>query len=328
MSAWSRRTFLSAIGGAALAPHVAFAQQAERMQRLCWPGFASPRTESYNVAFIERLRELGHVEGRNLVIDFALAEGRTDRQAEIIADFARRGCDVWVAAGGEQTLIAVEKGSRDTPIIMVANDYDPVATGRIASLAQPGGRITGVAQLQSELPAKRLELLKELLPKARRVAVFGDGATTGQLAVTQAAAKRLALALHVTEFKSAPYDYERAFAESVRAKSDAVLVLVSAGFVLARRQITSLALKHRLPSIFGNYLWAEAGALMSYGPNFSEVYRRAAETTSRVLKGAKPATLPVEEATALELVINMKTMKALGIAIPPPVRLRADRVIE
>jgi putative ABC transport system substrate-binding protein len=328
MGTWLRRTFLAAVGSAVLSPRLTFAQPAERVQRVCWPAFASPRTESYNAAFIQRLHELGHVEGRNLVIDFAEAKGRSERQAEIVADFARRGCDVWVAAGGEQTLTAVEKGSRDTPIIMVANDYDPVATGHIASLAQPGGRITGVAQLQSELPAKRLELLKELLPKVRRVAVLADAATTGQLAVTQAAAKRLALALHVTEFKSAPYDYERAFAESVRAKSDALLALVSARFVLARQQIPSLALKHRLPSIFGNYLWAEAGALMSYGPNFSEIYRRAAEKASLVLKGAKPAAIPVEEAAALELVINLKTMKALGIAIPPPVRLRADRVIE
>jgi putative tryptophan/tyrosine transport system substrate-binding protein len=328
MSAWSRGTFLSAVGGFALSPRVALAQPSERTQRLCWPSFASPRAESYNAAFIQRLHELGHVDGRNLVIDFAVAGGRLERQAEIVGELARRGCDVWVAPGNEQTLAAVEKASRDTPIIMVANDYDPVATGHIASLAQPGGRITGVAQLQSELPAKRLELLRELLPRARKVAVFTDGGTTGQLAAAQEGARRLGLALHVSEFKTPPYDYERAFADAARAKSDALLVFASAHFVPARRQIPALALKHRLPSIFGNYLWAEAGALLSYGPNFSEVYRRAAEKTSQVLKGAKPATLPVEEATAFELVINLKTMKALGIAIPPPVRLRADRVIE
>jgi putative ABC transport system substrate-binding protein len=212
------------------------------------------------------------------------------------------------------------------PIVMVASDYDPMTTGHIASLAHPGGRITGISQLQLELPAKRLDLLKELLPKAKRIAVFSDTAAAGQLSPVQARAKRLGVALHVLEFKRTPYDYESAFAESVRAR--AVLVLVSGFFVPARRQIPELALKHRLPSMFGNSLWAEDGGLLSYGPNFSELYRRAAEQVSMILKGAKPADIPVEQPTKFELVVNMKTAKALGITIPGEIMLPATRVIE
>jgi len=211
---------------------------------------------------------------------------------------------------------------------MVAVDYDPVTTGHIASLARPGGRITGVSQQQLELPAKRLELLKELLPTAKRIAVFADTGTAGQLRAVQAGAKRLDVALQVLEFTRTPYDYNRAFAESVRAKAEALLVLTSAYFVPARRQIPELALKHRLPSMFGNAVWADAGGLLSYAPNFSEFYRRAAEQVSLILKGAKPAGMPVEQPTTFELVINLKTAKALGLTIPPLLLLQANRVIE
>jgi putative ABC transport system substrate-binding protein len=323
-----RRGFLT-VGASMLAlPRFALAQPADRTYRLGWLNSASSRTESYQLAFEQRLRELGFAEGRNLVIEFRTAEGRIDRLPELAADLARQNCDVLVAAGPEATLAALKQASRDTPIVMVANDYDPVATGHIASLARPGGRVTGIAQLQSELPAKRLELLKEVLPKAKRVAVLSDAAAAGQLKAVRGAATELAIALHVHEFKRSPYDYEAAFAEAGRVKAEALLVLVSGLFVPARRQIPELALKHRLPSMFGNYLWAEAGGLLSYGPNFSEIYRRAADQVSRILKGAKPADIAVEQASVFELVINLKTAKGLGITIPPSFRLRADRVIE
>jgi putative ABC transport system substrate-binding protein len=317
-----------ALGGVLALPRFALAQQAERTYRIGWLSSSAPRTEPYNIAFEQRLRELGFAEGRNLVIEFRTAEGRIERLPELADDLARQKCDVFLAPGNEAALAAIKQASRDTPIVMVANDYDPVATGHIASLARPGGRITGVSQLQSELPAKRLELLKELLPKAKRIAVFSDTVTAGQLKAVQAGAKRLGVALQVLEFKRAPYDYESAFAESGRAKAEALLVLVSGFFVPARRQITGLALKHRLPSMFGNFLWADAGGLLSYGPNFSAFYRRAAEQVSMILKGAKPAEMPVEQPTTFELVINLKTAKALGITIPQSIRFRADRVIE
>jgi putative ABC transport system substrate-binding protein len=309
-------------------PWLALAQPAERTYRLCWLSESPPRAEPYNIAFKQRLRELGFAEGRNLVIEFRTAAGRVDRLPEVAADLARQNCDVFLAPGTEANLVAIKRASGNTPIVMVANDYDPVATGHIAGLARPGGRITGVSQLQTELPAKRLELLKELVPKAKRIAVFSDTATAGQLRAVQAGAKRLGVALYVLEFKRAPYDYESAFAESVRARAEAVLVLASGFFVPARRQIPELALKHRLPSMFGNSLWAHAGGLLSYGPNFSEFYRRAAEQVSMILKGAKPAEMPVEQPTKFELIINLKTAKALGIVIPNSILVRADEVIE
>ena len=323
-----RRRLLFGIGATLALPRYAFAQPAERIYRVCWLSNSVLRTESYDIAFVQRLRELGFADGRNLAIEFRTAEGRLERLPELAADLARQNCDVFLAPGTEANLIAIKQASRDTPIVMVANDYDPVATGHIASLARPGGRITGISQLQTELPAKRIELLKELLPKAKRIAAFADTATAGQLKAVQAGAKRLGVALYVLEFKRPPYAYESAFAESVRARAEAVLVLASGFFVPARRQIPELALKHRLPSMFGNSLWAEAGGLLSYGPNFSEFYRRAAEQVSMILKGAKPAEMPVEQPTKFELVINMKTAKALGIKIPQSILVRADRVIE
>jgi putative ABC transport system substrate-binding protein len=182
--------------------------------------------------------------------------------------------------------------------------------------------------VQSLLPAKRLELLKELLPTAKRIAVLSDSASTGQLEVARAGARRLGLELQVLEFKQAPYDYERAFADAVRGKADALLVLGSANFVPARPLIPQLALKHRLPSMFHHSVWAGAGGLVSYGPNFSDVFRQAAEQVARILKGAKPAELPIEQPTKFELVINLKTAKALGLTIPQSLLLRADRVIQ
>lgn len=178
------------------------------------------------------------------------------------------------------------------------------------------------------MPAKRLELLKETLPGARRFAVFTDSATTGQLEVALAAARHLGIELLVHEFKSQPYDYEAAFAETQRAKAQALLALGSGNFVPARRRITDLALKYRLPSMFGQSQWAEFGGLLSYGPNFTQSMRRTAEQVGMIFNGRKPADIPVEQPTRFELVINMKTTKALGLAIPPVMLLRADRLIE
>jgi putative tryptophan/tyrosine transport system substrate-binding protein len=329
----NRRRFLMALGRVLVLPHFARAQQTERTYRLCWIAFTSfraARPEPYNVAFVERLRALGFTEGRNLVIELRTSAGHTERLPELAADLARQPCDVFFAPGTEAHLVAIKQATRDrdTPIVMLANDYDPIATGHIASLAHLGGRITGLSQLQSELPAKRLELLKELLPEARHIAVFSDTATVGQLQVVQAAAERLGIALLVREFRSMPYDYDQAFAEMVRAKAEALLALGSAHFVPARRLIPELALQHRLPSMFGSSLWAEAGGLLSYGLNFVAFYRRAAEQVSMILQGRKPADIPVEQPMAFELVINLKTAQALGLTIPPTLLVQADEVIK
>ena len=324
----SRRDFFFVLSGVLALPGFALAQPAERVYRVGWLDSTGGRTEPYQIALVQRLRELGFAEGRNLVIEFRTTEGRTERLPELAADLARQNCDVLLAPGTEAGLVAIEQASRDTPIVIIANDYDPVATGHIASLAHPGGRVTGVSPLQSELPAKRLELLKELVPKAKRIAVLADSATVGQLRVTQATAKRLGVALKVHEFKRAPYDYEGAFADVVQAKADALLALASGLFVSARRLIPELALKHRRPSMFNNYLWAEAGGLLSYGVSFPDLYRRAADMVARVLQGSKPAALPLEQPSTVELVVNLKTAKVLGVAIPQSIRVRADRLIE
>ena len=328
MPAIRRRRFLAALGALLPRPGGALAQSAERTYRVGWLDSTGGRNEPYQLAFVQRLGELGFVEGRNLLIEFRTTQGRGERLPELAEDLARQRCDVLLAPGTEPGLAALEKATRDVPTVVIANDYDPVASGHVASLARPGGRITGVSQLQSELPVKRLELLKDLLPKIRRVAVLSDVATVGQLKAVEAGAAPLGIVLHVAEFKRSPYDYEGAFAEAVRAKAQALLALVSGNFVPARQLIPELALKHNLPSMFGNYLWAEAGGLMSYGPDFSRFYRRAAEKVALILNGAKPADIPLEQPSAVELVINLKTAKALGLMIPPAFRVRASRLIE
>ncbi|HYE89921.1 MAG TPA: ABC transporter substrate-binding protein, partial [Terriglobales bacterium] len=320
-----RRRFLTGLAGVLILPGVAAAQPTDRTYRLGWLSSGAARTEAYSVAFTERLRELGFVEGRNLIVEFRSAATRNERLPELAADLVRLNCDVLLAPGSRFVLAAAKQASRDTPIVMVAIDYDPLATGDVASLARPGGRVTGVSQHQLEAPGKRLELLRELIPKVRRVAVLADAATTGQLPVVQAAAKRLGIVLQTLELKTAPYDYDGAFADAARGKAEALLALTSGNFVPARRRIPELALKHRLPSMFGNYLWAEAGGLVSYGPDFLAIFRRAAEQVALVLRGTKPADLPIEQASEFEMVINLKTARALGITIPPSLQARIHR---
>ena len=323
-----RRGFLLAGATALTLGRNAQAQQPGRTYRLGWLSSGALRSESINVAFMQRLGELGFVEGRNLIVEYRNAEGRIDRMPELAADLARQNCDIYMSPGTEAALTALEKATHDAPIVMAANDYDPVATGHIASLARPGGRITGVYQLQEELSAKRLELLKELLPKARRIAVLADAATKRQLAVVQAAAARLGLELVVHEFERAPYDYDDAFGKFTRAKAEGLLALGSGLFVPARGKIPELALKHRLPGMYNNALWADAGGLLAYGVNFPAAYRRAAEMMALILNGKKPAEIPVEQSTTFDLVINMPVAKALGVVIPQGILLRANRLIE
>jgi len=323
-----RRHLLNALGGALAWPPAAWTQQPGRTYRLGWLSSGAPRSEAYNAAFVQRLQELGFVEGRNLAIEFRNAQGHAERLPGLAADLARQKCDIYLAPGPEATLIALKQATGNAPIVFAAIDYDPVATGHVASFARPGGRMTGSYQLQEELAAKRFELLKESLPRAARIAVLADTSSSRQLAVVQAVAKRLRVELLVHEFKRAPYDYEAAFAGFARARADGLLPLASGLFVPARRKIPELALRHRLPGMFANSLWVEAGGLLSYGVNFSAFFRRVAEQMGMVLKGAKPAELPVEQSSVFELTVNLKTAKALGVAIPPTIRLRADRLIE
>ncbi|MFZ2649024.1 MAG: ABC transporter substrate-binding protein [Burkholderiaceae bacterium] len=321
------RRYFIAVAGSWLALPQARAQQAGRTYRLGWLGLAAPRAAPYNIAFVKRLGELGFVEGRNLVIEFRGSPGQIERLPQLAAELTQLNCDVYFAPGSELNLNAVKQATRDQPIVIVSNDYDPVAAGYVTNMARPGGRITGISQLQTELPAKRLALLKELLPKLRRVGVLADASTSGQLEVSRDAAVQLGLELVVHQFASFPYEYEAAFAGFTRGKAQALVALSSAFFVPARKQIPELALAHRLPSIFNNTLWAESGGLMSYGPNFSASYRRAAEQVAQILKGANPGDMPIEQPNVIEMVLNLVTAKALGLTVPQALRLRADEVI-
>ena len=323
-----KRRMVLGLGAAALGSAGAWAQTPGRHYKLGWLSPGAPRNEVYNLAFMERLRELGFVEGQNLTVAWVSAAGIVDRLPDLGLELARQRCDIYLAAGPEATLVAIKKATRDEPIIITANDYDPVATGHVASLARPGGRITGVYQLQEELTAKRLALLKEMLPKARRIAVLADSASQRQLALVRAAAKTLSLELVVHEFTQGPYDFEAAFAGFARAKADAVMPLGSGLFAPARRKLPELALQHRLPGMFNNALWVEAGGLMSYGVDFPAAYRRAAEMVAAVLKGARPADMPVEQSSVIEMAVNMRTARALGLVMPQGIAMRANRLIE
>ena len=328
MSVGARRALLRAAGGVLLLPAIALAQKSGRVHRICWLSAAALRTEAYNLAFIDQLRKIGFIEGQSLEIVFRTAEGRVERYPELAADLARHRCDVYFSTGSETNLNAIKQVARDAPIIIAAIDYDPVERKHIASLARPGGQITGVHQLQTALAEKRIEVLRELLPRATRFGVLADIATADTLKASQSAAKRYGIELYVHELKATPYDFDAAFADFARAKVDAVVPLPSGFFVPARKKIPELALKYRLPAIYNNYLWSEAGGLISYGTNLSDMYRRAADQMGRVLKGAKPAEIPVELPTVVEMVINMKTAKALGLTIPQGVWFRAERIIE
>jgi len=329
MGRLGRRQFLLAACAGSLVGSRRVQAQATRSYRIGWIGTTSLSfSEPYGVAFVRRLGELGFVEGRNLTIERRHADGKVARFPSIAAELGKLKCDVFFGGGPVSVLAAATQATRDAPVIFVAVDFDPVATGDVASLARPGGRVTGVTALQGTLPAKRLELLKEMAPGVGKVAVFANEQTTAQLSFAQGSARRMGIELYVIDFKLPPFDYETGFADAVRAKVDALFVLGSALWVPARRKIPELALKVRLPSVFHQAQWAEAGGLMSYGFNFPWMWSRGADIVANVLRGAKAGEIPMEQPTTFELAINLRTAKALDLTIPQAFLLRADRVIE
>jgi putative ABC transport system substrate-binding protein len=236
--------------------------------------------------------------------------------------------DLIVAAGPEPLFAAVRQATRTIPVVMVSVDFDPVATGYIASLARPGGNLTGVTFRQAELAAKRLELLKETVPGLARVAVVWDTFSHDQMQSVSAAAAALKLQLHPIEFRDTPYDFEGALGAAARDGAGAVLSALSPEMFRERARLARAALDHRLPAAFPLREFADEGGLMSFGVNFPDQWRRAAEYADKVLKGAKPTDLPVEQPTKFELLVNLKTAKDLGIAVPESILVRADEVIE
>jgi len=235
---------------------------------------------------------------------------------------------VIVAPGTEVTLRAAKEATRTIPIVVVAVDYDPVALGYVAGLARPGGSITGVVALQPELAAKRLEFLREALPKVTRVAILWDRVSADQLRAAKTAASSLGVHLQPLELGSPAYDYDSAFEGAVRSRAEAVMVLMSPILARDRARILDLAAKGGLPTVTGARLFADVGAVMAYGVNLENMYRRAAEYVDRILRGAMPVGLPIEQPTKFELIVNLKAARALGLTVPKSLLQRADEVIQ
>jgi putative tryptophan/tyrosine transport system substrate-binding protein len=282
---------------------------------------SSTNTESFRQA----LRELGYVEGQNIVIEYRFADGKTDRFPELAAALVSAKVHVLVAAGGNSTTRALKQASKTIPIVMTSGS-DAVDGGLVESLARPGGNVTRLTSLYDDLSGKRLELLKETVPKLSRVGVLWPGGGNQRRAI-RAAAKDLRLQVHSMEIRSVE-DFEDAFRDAIKARSEAVTVTATTLFSASRKQIVDLAAKNWLPAMYASQRYVETGGLMYYGPNDSELYRRAAVDVDKILKGTNPADLPVEQPTKFEFVINLKTAKQIGLTIPPNLLARADKVIK
>jgi putative tryptophan/tyrosine transport system substrate-binding protein len=308
---------------------VAEAQQPAKIPRIGWlTGGSLSSQGARHDAFRQGLRELGYVEGKNIVIEWRGAEGNRDRQRELAVEMARLKVDVIVTAGAGGTRAAKE-ATATIPIVMTQDD-DPVGSGHVASLARPGGNITGLASLSPELSGKRLELLKEIVPKLSRLAVFGTSTSTDYaqtLKEINLAAGALAVQLQYLDILGHK-DIETAFRAAGKGRANAALMQVSGPLVNSqRKEIAELAVKNRLPVAYHRQEYVEAGGLISYGVNFPDLDRRAATYVGKILKGAKPADLPVEQPTKFEFIINLKAAKQIGLTIPPNVLARADKVI-
>jgi putative tryptophan/tyrosine transport system substrate-binding protein len=322
-----RREFITLLGGAlAVWPSAALAQH-----KIATVGFLGTGTvatqNSWFEAFAKRLTELGWVEGRTVAIEIRWAEGRTERYVEIGAEFVRLKVDIMVTTGG--AVPALMRATSVIPIVF-AIDGDPVGRGLVASLARPGGNVTGLSQLQADLAGKRPELLRELFPDVRRLAVLANVAFAGAVQETaevrQAAGKFFGLEVVPAEIRRAE-DLAPAF-DALKDRAEAVYVCGDALTQSHRVRINALALDARLPTLYSSREFVHAGGVLSYGPNFPDLFRRSADLVDKILRGAKPGDIPVEQPTKFDLVINLKTAKALGLALPEPFLARADEVIE
>jgi len=331
MTSVNRRAFVTGLG-AALAPLGVEAQQAKKVSRI---GFISMRSGPADnpqlEAFRQGLRELGYLEGQNVLLEIDYAGANVSKLPDLAAKLVRLNVDVIVAQSGAAT-IAAKRATRTIPIVMVSS-ADAVQQGLVASLHHPGGNITGLTLISPELGQKRLEVLRELLPMVSRVGVLWcgspDEAPSGDIEWQgiQAAARLLSVKPSSLEIREAQ-DPASAFSLATRQRTEAIIVLDCSRLNTSPGRISELAMATRLPAMYPFSIYPEAGGLMSYGPNLRDAARRAATYVDKILKGAKPADLPVEQPTKFELVINLKTAKALGLTIPPSLLLRADQVIE
>jgi putative ABC transport system substrate-binding protein len=305
------------------------AQQSGKVARIGFLSASSPSSISVRIqAFRQGLRELGYVEGENIIIEWRYAEGKVERLRDLAVELVRLKVNA-IVASGPTPIPPAKEATKTIPIIMTF-DSDPVGNGFVVSLARPGRNITGLSTLAPEISGKQLELLKEILPKLSRVAVLGYSARPGNaqaLKETELAAKALGVQLQYLDVLD-PKDLETAFRTASQGHADAVLVLPSNVTTSHRIQFADLAVKSRLPAIYPMSESVEDGGLMSYGTNVADLYKRAATYVDKILKGAKPADLPVEQPVKFELIINLKTAKQIGLTIPPNVLARADKVIK
>jgi putative ABC transport system substrate-binding protein len=302
------------------------AQQPKKVPRL---GFLSPTSDDSRVeVFRQGLRELGYVEGQNIAIEYRWADGKFDRLPDLALELVRLKVDVVVAVVTQASL-AAKMATGTIPVVMIGVS-DPVGSGLVVSLARPGANITGTSSMTAEIIGKQLELIKETLPKISRVAALWNPANPIFQAIqrreTEVAARALGMQLQFVEAR-APDEIDRAFARVAKERMRALLVLNDPVFTAQRKQIADLSAKHRFPTVSGTREYTEVGGLMAYGPSFPDMYRRAAYYVDRILKGTKPADLPVEQPMKFELIINLKTAKQIGLTIPPNVLARADKVI-
>src|SRR5262249_1155952 len=323
-----RRDFITLLGGAAAWPLAARAQQPPKLPTIGFLGSATSATHGQLVAaFVQHLRELGWIEGRTVAIELRWAEGRTERYAEIAAEFVRLNVDVIVTAG-TPPVVAAKQATSIIPIVF-ATVGDPVGSGLVKTLAQPGGNVTGLSPLGTDLAAKRLELLRGLLSDLRQVGGLTNAdnpSSIADLVEIQAASRTLGLAVTPVQIRR-PDDIAPAF-EALKGRADALYVLPDPLVTANRLRINILALGARWPTIHAFREYVEAGGLMFYGPNLSDLFRSAADFVVKVLRGTKAGDIPVEQATKFELIINLTTAKALGLTIPESFLLRADEVIE
>ena len=323
-----RREFIFTLGGAAAAwPLAARAQQPAKLPTIGFLGTAAASAWGpWTAAFVQRLHELGWIEGRTVAIQYRWAEGRTDRFAEIAAEFVRIKVDVIVTGGN--AAVAAKRASSAVPIVFAIVD-DPVGSGLVTSLARPGGNVTGLSMQSTDLAGKRLALLREVVPGLRRLAIMANvdfPAAAQEMDEIQAAATKLGLDVATFELRRAE-DIAPAF-EALKGRGEALYVVGDALVITHRVRINTLALTARLPTIFLLREYVEAGGLMSYGPSFPDLFRRAGDYVDKILRGAKPGDIPVEQPTKFDLIINLTTAKALGLSIPESFLVRADEVIE
>ncbi len=326
-----RRAFIGTLtGGLVAAPLAVQAQQAGKVYQIGLLEFSAPdaaRQALWNV-FRQQMRELGYVEGQNLTFEARWAQDDGDRLSMLAAELVSLKMDLIVTAATVSAL-AAKRATSTIPIVM-ATGADPVAVGLVANLRQPGGNVTGMTTINSDLAAKRLELIRIIAPRASRIAILWDetgSAFRFALDRTEADAKRVGFTIQRVPVRG-PAEIEAAFAAVVRGRAGALSIAPSPMFFSHRKRLAELAMKHRLPTIVGLREYAEAGGLVSYGADNSDMFRGAALYVDKILKGAKPADLPMEQPTKFELVINLKTAKALGLTIPPSLLQRADQVIE